>query len=505
MAEGRGQGIYFQRVGAKFLNAHTQPAKVFHLTADEDKFPGTQFQSVRNQQSLRCRGGRGRAIPCLFKEHPFPRRAIVHQDEPLVAFKHNVFVRQHAQLTVRIGRRSGLNGSGNRRGRNGRGAGSQFQRRLRGDDQFRLPDGRCPFGFCRLRRWLRNDIPGWKGHGRRMDRFALSPAHHGAEHFRQGRLHRQSLAEADFTLGGVHVDIHIPRIHVHEKKGHRMLAARQSLAVGGSQRLGEMRIFNRTTIEEDQKKRAIRSRHSRLADVSAYRDPATGLLRHLQQALRQIIAREPANPFQQRSTAGQLEYQPVIMCERETHLGVGQRLHPQQLFDVAELRGFRAKKFASRRNIIEQIAHLNLRAGRSPPFLHADGLAALDHNLCAHHGSMLPCRQREPGDARNARHRLTTESQRANGRQIRTAAQLAGGMPLQTHDRILGIHPMTVVHHPDQGDSPAMNQNIDPPGPGIQGILHQLLYHRGRALHDLASRHLTGQYFRENLNSRHFV
>ena len=146
-----------------------------------------------------------------------------------------------------------------------------------------------------------------------MDGFALSPAHHGAEHFRQGRLHRQSLAEADFPLGGVHVDIHIPRIHVDEQEGHRMLATRQSLAVGRSQRLGEMRIFHRTTIEKDQKQRAIRSRHSRFADVSAHRDPTAGLLRHLQQSLRQIITRKPANPFQQRSAAGQLENQPVIM------------------------------------------------------------------------------------------------------------------------------------------------------------------------------------------------
>ena len=182
-----------------------------------------------------------------------------------------------------------------------------------------------------------------------------------------------------------------------------------------------------------------------------------------------------------------------------------QRLDPQQLFDVAELRGFGAKKFAARRNIIEQIAHLNLRAGRASPFLHADGLAALNHNLRAHHGPMLPRRQRESGDARDARHRLPAETQRANGRQILTAAQLAGGVPLQTHHRILGIHPMTVVHHPNQGDSPAMNQHINSPGAGIQRILHQLLDHRGRALHDLASRHLTGQCFRENLNSRHFV
>ena len=66
------------------------------------------------------------------------------------------------------------------------------------------------------------------------------------------------------------------------------------------------------------------------------------------------------------------------------------------------------------------------------------------------------------------------------------ARQLGGGMALHRQGQLLGRHAEPVVHHLDQIAPAVPEGDIDAPGAGVDGILHQLLHRGGRALDHLA-------------------
>ena len=53
-------------------------------------------------------------------------------------------------------------------------------------------------------------------------------------------------------------------------------------------------------------------------------------------------------------------------------------------------------------------------------------------------------------------------------------------------------HTATVVYHLDRGAPGIHHNDIDMAGTGIEGILHQFLYHRSRPLYHLAGCYLIG-------------
>jgi len=72
----------------------------------------------------------------------------------------------------------------------------------------------------------------------------------------------------------------------------------------------------------------------------------------------------------------------------------------------------------------------------------------------------------------------------------------------QGQPRLLVAHPAPVVGDADQPTAAAVDLDLDPPGPGVQGVLAQLLHHRGGPFHHLAGGDLIGQRGRQDGDAR---
>ena len=113
--------------------------------------------------------------------------------------------------------------------------------------------------------------------------------------------------------------------------------------------------------------------------------------------------------------------------------------------------------------------------------------------------------QTKPRNARNAWHGLPPESHRFNISQILGCADFARGMPFQTEQCVLAVHPGTVVLDPNKLGSSSRKFHADPARTGINAVLDEFLDHRSRAFHDFACRDLACNFVREQADLSHVV
>ena len=113
--------------------------------------------------------------------------------------------------------------------------------------------------------------------------------------------------------------------------------------------------------------------------------------------------------------------------------------------------------------------------------------------------------QTESGDARDARHRLSTKSHGAYIRQVRSRPDFARRMPFQAQQCVLAVHARAVVFDPNQLGATPRKFHAYSPRTGIDAVLNEFLHHRSRALHDLARRDLAGNFVCEQADLSHVV
>ena len=88
---------------------------------------------------------------------------------------------------------------------------------------------------------------------------------------------------------------------------------------------------------------------------------------------------------------------------------------------------------------------------------------------------------------------LAAEAQRADAEQVVGLGQFAGGVAGHGQRQLVGRDAAAVVDHADQFQSALLDRHVDPRGPGIDGVFHQLLDHAGRPLDHLAGGDLVDQ------------
>jgi len=151
---------------------------------------------------------------------------------------------------------------------------------------------------------------------------------------------------------------------------------------------------------------------------------------------------------------------------------------------------------AARRNVVEEVAHEELR----PHGTHRRGLR---HELPAvdlGHGPHLVALQRRA--QLDLRHRgdrgqrLAPETERAERIDVVHRTDLARGMAVEGHPRVDGRHAAAVVHDLNQLLASVAVIDLHGAGPGVDGVLHHLLDHRRGPVHDLSGSDLIGDDLR---------
>ena len=135
--------------------------------------------------------------------------------------------------------------------------------------------------------------------------------------------------------------------------------------------------------------------------------------------------------------------------------------------------------------VIEQVAHDDRRSVR------AADLAALGHDARLEMQARAEGRVGGLGHQVDARHgrdrrqRLAAEAQRVDGLQVLGGAELARRMAQKGRFGVVGRHAAAVVRDAQEGHAAVLQLDRDVLGPGVNGVLDQLLGGACRALHDL--------------------
>ena len=225
--------------------------------------------------------------------------------------------------------------------------------------------------------------------------------------------------------------------------------------------------------------------------------------RHGNQLGEEFLTMEITKPHCQILRGGQTEDLALVTDAGEGDLRMGRGQDLQLLEKIRRLGLLTAQEFAARRDIEEQIGHLDARAGCLSGIAHVCHLAADDLDQCAR--CLLPAtgRQFEPRDARDARHCFSPEAKGHDRGQVGAFANLARGMPFKAEEGVGAVHAAPVVGDADETGASALKLDGDALGSRVDGVLDQFLDHRGGALDHLTGSHLAGQNVGKEADGAH--
>jgi hypothetical protein len=176
----------------------------------------------------------------------------------------------------------------------------------------------------------------------------------------------------------------------------------------------------------------------------------------------------------------------------------------QPFLDMAQLRAFGAQELATRRHVIEQIAHLNRGAGRMRVRRYPAELATFDFQPSSVFGGGRLRGQGKAADRGDRRQRFAAKAQGRHLFQIIERTDLAGGVASDGQRQVLGGDAVAVVTDANQANAAFLQLDVDPPGAGIERVFHQLFDHRRRPLDHFTGGDLVDQGIGQKTN-RHAV
>ncbi len=261
-------------------------------------------------------------------------------------------------------------------------------------------------------------------------------------------------------------------------------------AVGVNDRVCDRTVLDNAAVDEQVLGSARRPLLRQRGDVAEQLDVA-GVAANLDQVA--PVAIQLIQPFPQRRYRRALQHLPSGTGEREADLRIAQRQLRDEPRDLRGLGPVRLEKLASRRKVVKEIGDLDRRAFRRPGFSNRRDGSAVDPDLGARIHLPGPRAHHEVRDRRDRREGFAPESERRDGRQIVSAADLARRVPLDGQACILRIHSLAIVVYPDQLLAAQLHDDRQPPRTRVNGVLDQLLDDGGRPLDDFAGGDLVSE------------
>ena len=206
---------------------------------------------------------------------------------------------------------------------------------------------------------------------------------------------------------------------------------------------------------------------------------------HGQEAQGDVPAHDGVDGAFQLPVAGGEQLLLPVPDEFHTDLRVGQGGALDHGEHSGALGGILLGEFQPGGGVVKQVPHRHSRALGTARLL-------LAHHHPRLHGEGSPqClvlgagEQLYPGDGGDRRQRLPPEAQGADGLQIPLAGDLGRGVAQEGGGGLVRRDAAAVVGDPDQRHAAVGDLHRHRPGPGVDGVFHQLLHHAGGALHHL--------------------
>jgi hypothetical protein len=153
---------------------------------------------------------------------------------------------------------------------------------------------------------------------------------------------------------------------------------------------------------------------------------------------------------------------------------------PDGFQNIALLRLPALQEFAAHRGVEKQVLHGHLGAGGAAATWESLEVPALGHHPETAFGPRRPGQNFQTAHLGDAGQGLSPKTQGGDAQQIFFPADFAGGVAQERQGGLFRGHAPAVVHHPEEAPPPFLDLHGDVPGPGVQGVFHQLLYHRPR-------------------------
>ncbi len=214
------------------------------------------------------------------------------------------------------------------------------------------------------------------------------------------------------------------------------------------------------------------------------------------------LAQHLVDPVAQRRRRRTLHDAAPGRDQRHADVEVAERDLRHEARDLRRLRGIRLEELAARRQVVEQVADLDARPLGSGDFARRGRRSAIDPDLRAGQAAPGPGPQHEAGHRGDRGQRLAAKAERADGGEIVGRGDLRGGVALQRKHGVVRRHADAVVLDAHHRLAAQLDGDRDVTRPGIDGVLDQLLDHRGRPLDDLAGGDLVGHLRRQLADQR---
>ena len=313
--------------------------------------------------------------------------------------------------------------------------------------------------------------------------------------------HKCWIAKADFSLGGVDVDVDLFRRKLQKQRQHGMAIARQHIRIGPTHRPDQQAVLHRATIDEQvlvigqpaiegrQPSNAGQPRRSarQIDHHAVIRQLARNDLRHPR---RQIIGW----PHRQRPAAIMFQRKPDL---RPRHCQPPHHIEASRIFAP-----LRPQEFATHRDFAEQVFHPDTSAGRQRSGAFGDQKPVINHTVPAFASPMLPTFHRKPRNTGNRGQGLTTEAKR-NNLLNRVAGQLRRRVALQRQRNIRRAHPAAIINYFQCLQAATTQLYGDLTRARIDRVLDQFLERRRRTLNHFARCNAVDQVFGKFANDRH--
>ncbi len=267
-----------------------------------------------------------------------------------------------------------------------------------------------------------------------------------------------------------------------------MAVARQIVGIGRAHRAENELVAHGAAVDEQilaervgagQRGRGGKTLDHDAVALGAYFDGATAKIR----------SQDIAEPGQPAAGAGQRggpgDRRAFLAGERKGDVGPRHREATHHLADRFGFGAVGLEKLQPRRGSIEEIADLDACALAKRRRYDRGFDPALDRQRPGMRLAGMARGDAELGHRADRGQRLAAEPERADMQQI-LIVELGGGVAIDCEREIAMAHAAAVVGDADPPSSAAIGEDIDPAGPGVDGVLHQFLDHARRTLDHFA-------------------
>ena len=303
-------------------------------------------------------------------------------------------------------------------------------------------------------------------------------------------------AEPHLGLGRVDVHVHVAVGHIQVEDHRGVASLHQQSLVSLQHGVVQQLVPDETAVDESGHVAGVAEGLGRLAG-----EALTPQVLAVEGERRQVatgVAEDLPHPIPELPGGGVVRKPLAAVVEAEMHGRMGQRGAVDDVADVLDLRARRLHELEPGGNVVEQVPHLHGGPRRATRGRGTALASVLDAVPAA---GFLRSRTRHHlhrGDRGDAGQGLTPETHGGDLRQIRFAADLAGGVPLEGQRHVLAGHALAVVADPDEGGAVAFHQDGDLGRASVERVVHQLLHHRRRPLHHLAGGDAVDQVVRQH-------